>query len=98
MDPSAKVSQSFEQLQEIVAWHDKRQLMDYVTCGTGSYFSPAGIIPNVFYGDKLGAPYAEALKQVDGWVGRYRKLWDKSFDRMDAYLAELQRGNPDDKH
>jgi DNA-binding transcriptional ArsR family regulator len=37
------------------------------------------------------------LKQIDGWVGRYRKLWDKSFDRMDAYLAELQRGNPDAK-
>lgn len=64
MDPSAKVSQSIDQLQEIVGWHDERQLMDYVTCGTGSYFSPAGIIPNVFYSDKLGAPHAEALKQV----------------------------------
>jgi DNA-binding transcriptional ArsR family regulator len=38
-----------------------------------------------------------ALREVDGWVGRYRRLWDKSFDRMDAYLAELQRGNPDAK-
>jgi DNA-binding transcriptional ArsR family regulator len=37
------------------------------------------------------------LKKVDGWVGRYRKLWDKSFDRMDAYLAELQRADPDAK-
>ena len=52
------------QLQEIIAWHDERQLMDYVTCGTGSYFDFTGIIPNVFYADKLGAPYAEALKQV----------------------------------
>lgn len=64
MNPNAKVSQSIEQLQEIVAWHDVRQLMDYVTCGTGSYFSSGGIIPNVFFGDKLGAPFAEALKQV----------------------------------
>ncbi|MFN0192212.1 MAG: FAD-dependent oxidoreductase [Aestuariivirga sp.] len=64
MDPTAKVSQSIEQLQEIVAWHDQRQLIDYVTCGTGSYFNFTGIIPNVFHADKFGAPHAEALKQV----------------------------------
>jgi thioredoxin reductase len=64
MDETAKVSQSIEQLQEIIHWHDARQLMDYVTCGTGSYFNTTGIIPNVFYPDKLGAPYAEALRQV----------------------------------
>jgi 2,4-dienoyl-CoA reductase-like NADH-dependent reductase (Old Yellow Enzyme family)/thioredoxin reductase len=64
MDPSSPVSQSIEQLQEIIAWHDARHLMDYVTCGTGSYFNSTGIIPNVFYADKLGAPHAEALKQV----------------------------------
>jgi 2,4-dienoyl-CoA reductase-like NADH-dependent reductase (Old Yellow Enzyme family) len=64
MDPGVKVSQTIEQLQEITAWHDELQLMDYVTCGTGSYFSFGGIIPNVFFADKLGAPHAEALKQV----------------------------------
>jgi DNA-binding transcriptional ArsR family regulator len=37
------------------------------------------------------------LQQVDGWVGRYRRMWDRSFDRMDAYLAELQTGAPDAK-
>ena len=51
-------------MQEIVAWHDERQLMDYVTCGTGSYFAHQSIIPDVFFADKLGAPHAEALKQV----------------------------------
>jgi 2,4-dienoyl-CoA reductase-like NADH-dependent reductase (Old Yellow Enzyme family) len=64
MDETSKVSQSIEQLQEIVAWHDERQLMDYVTCGTGSYFNFTGIIPNVFHADKFGAPHAEALKAV----------------------------------
>jgi len=64
MDPSTKVSQSIEQLQEIVGYHDKRQLMDYVTCGTGGYFNFGDIIPNVFSADKLGAPHAEALKHV----------------------------------
>ena len=64
MDPASAVSQTIEQLQEIVAWHDARELMDYVTCGTGSYFAHQAIIPNVFFADKLGAPHAEALKQV----------------------------------
>jgi 2,4-dienoyl-CoA reductase-like NADH-dependent reductase (Old Yellow Enzyme family) len=64
MDKTSQVSQSTEQLQEIIAWHDRRQLMDYVTCGTGSYFNFTGIIPNVFYADKLGAEHAEALKSV----------------------------------
>ena len=35
------------------------------------------------------------LQQLDGWVERYRRLWDKNFDRMDAYLAELQKGARD---
>lgn len=64
MDPTSPVSQPIELLQEIVSWHDERNLMDYVTCGTGSYFNHTGIIPHVFYADKLGAPHAEALKQV----------------------------------
>ena len=38
---------------------------------------------------------AGPLKEVAGWVERYRKFWDESFDRMDAYLAELQKGDPD---
>jgi 2,4-dienoyl-CoA reductase-like NADH-dependent reductase (Old Yellow Enzyme family)/pyruvate/2-oxoglutarate dehydrogenase complex dihydrolipoamide dehydrogenase (E3) component len=64
LEPSVKASLSIEQLQEIIAWHDHRTLMDYVTCGTGSYFEFTGIIPNVFFPDKLGVPYAEALKRV----------------------------------
>ena len=64
LHPEIKASLSVEQLQEIVAWHDKRALADYVTCGTGSYFDFTGIIPSVFFADKLGAPYAEALKSV----------------------------------
>ena len=39
----------------------------------------------------------KGLKAVDGWVGRYRKLWQKQFDRMDAYLSEIQKGDPDGK-
>ena len=32
---------------------------------------------------------AAPLKQVDGWLETYRKFWEQSFDRMDAYLKEI---------
>jgi len=64
MDPDAEVALSIESLQEIVAYHDERGLIDYVTCGTGSYFGFEAIIPPFLYADKLGAPGAEALKSV----------------------------------
>jgi DNA-binding transcriptional ArsR family regulator len=31
-----------------------------------------------------------ALKAVDNWLSRYRRFWTESFDKMDAYLAELK--------
>jgi 2,4-dienoyl-CoA reductase-like NADH-dependent reductase (Old Yellow Enzyme family)/thioredoxin reductase len=58
------VGHAVESLQDIVAWHDERGLMDYVTCGTGSYFDENPMIPTVLYGEKLGVPSAAALKQV----------------------------------
>ncbi|MFQ5776152.1 MAG: FAD-dependent oxidoreductase [Kiloniellaceae bacterium] len=64
MDPDVEVSLSMEALQEIVAYHDARGLMDYVTCGTGSYFDFYKLMPTFLYEDKLGAPFAEALKQA----------------------------------
>jgi DNA-binding transcriptional ArsR family regulator len=30
------------------------------------------------------------LKDVDDWIEQYRKFWAQSFDRLDAYLCELQ--------
>lgn len=32
----------------------------------------------------------EALKGVDDWLERYRRLWEERFDRLDDYLRELQ--------
>jgi DNA-binding transcriptional ArsR family regulator len=31
-----------------------------------------------------------ALKSVDDWLDRYRKLWEERFDRLDDYLHKLQ--------
>ena len=33
---------------------------------------------------------AEALRDVDDWLDRYRRFWSGSFDKMDAYIAELR--------
>ena len=33
----------------------------------------------------------KALKSVDAWLGRYRRFWTEGFDKMDDYLAELQK-------
>jgi len=30
------------------------------------------------------------LKEVADWVGRYRRFWEQSFDRLDEYLGKLQ--------
>jgi DNA-binding transcriptional ArsR family regulator len=34
---------------------------------------------------------ASPLKEVADWVGHYRRFWEESFDRLDAYLRELQK-------
>ncbi|MDR3499503.1 MAG: metalloregulator ArsR/SmtB family transcription factor [Parvibaculum sp.] len=33
---------------------------------------------------------AGPLKDVANWVEHYRLFWEQSFDRLDAYLAEVQ--------
>lgn len=63
-DPEVPVALSLEELQAIVAWHDERGLFDYVTCGTGSYFDFAKLIPTVLHADRPGEPFAAALKAV----------------------------------
>ena len=63
-DPDSDASMSLAELAEVVAWHDERRLMDYVTCGSGSYFDFFKIMPTSLYEQRLGEPYAAALKQV----------------------------------
>ena len=46
---------------------------------------------------------AEPLRNVSDWVGQYRRHWEESFERLDAYLRELQdrqeqgKGDDDDR-
>lgn len=32
---------------------------------------------------------ADGLKDVADWIGEYRKFWEDSFDRLDAYLKTM---------
>lgn len=34
------------------------------------------------------------LKGVAEWLEHYRRHWDSSFDRLDAYLTKIQEGEP----
>ena len=34
---------------------------------------------------------AKPLEEVADWVDQYRQFWEESFDRLDAYLQEIQR-------
>jgi DNA-binding transcriptional ArsR family regulator len=38
-----------------------------------------------------GAP----LREVADWLEDYRRFWDESLDRLDDYLRQLQKGDPD---
>ena len=39
---------------------------------------------------------AGPLKEIAEWTENYRQFWDANFDRLDAYLLEMQ--NKDKKH
>jgi DNA-binding transcriptional ArsR family regulator len=39
---------------------------------------------------------AAALRDAAGWLEFYRRFWEESFDRLDAYLKDLQKGDPDE--
>jgi DNA-binding transcriptional ArsR family regulator len=31
-----------------------------------------------------------SLRQIDGWLGNFRKFWDKNFKRLDEVLEEMK--------
>ena len=61
-EPDFEVALQRESLAEIISGHDKDHLLDYVTCGTGSYFDFYKLMPTFLYPERLGADLAEVLK------------------------------------
>ena len=37
---------------------------------------------------------AGPLKEASGWIEFYRRFWDESLDKLEDYLAALQKGDP----
>ena len=37
----------------------------------------------------------EPLQRVDEWLATYRRHWEDRLDRLEAYLADVQRGAPE---
>ena len=64
VDTGVEIALKIDALCEVVQWLDQRQLIDYISCGTGGYFNFAELMPTFQFPDKLGAPLAEALKKV----------------------------------
>ena len=41
---------------------------------------------------------AGPLRDVADWLEHYRRFWDVGLDRLDAYLTQLQKVDPDARH
>tara|TARA_R110002020_G_scaffold16307_2_gene57557 strand:- start:38648 stop:40636 length:1989 start_codon:yes stop_codon:yes gene_type:complete len=63
-EPDFEVALQREAISEIIERHDREQMIDYVTCGTGSYFDFYKLMPTFIYPEKLGANLAATLKGV----------------------------------
>ncbi len=63
-EPDQTVALSRDELAEIVALHDELGLIDYVTCGSGSYIDFYKIMPTFLYPEKLGADLSSTVKRA----------------------------------
>ncbi|MEM7041382.1 MAG: FAD-dependent oxidoreductase [Pseudomonadota bacterium] len=63
-EPDVDVALTRESMTEIIALHDRDALVDYVTCGSGSYFDMFKIMPTFLYPEKLGVDLAAELKSA----------------------------------
>jgi len=61
-EPDFDIALSRESLSEIVALHDREDRVDYVTCGSGSYFDFHKLMPTFLYPETLTVDLAETLK------------------------------------
>ncbi len=61
-EPDFDVALSRESLAEIVARHDRDQLVDYVTCGSGSYLDFYKLMPTFLYPERMGTALSAVLK------------------------------------
>ena len=63
-EPDFEVALQREFLAELIALHDRDQLIDYVSCGTGSYFDFYKLMPTFLYPERLATELSQTLKSA----------------------------------
>ncbi len=63
-EPDFDVTLGREALAEVIARHDRDELVDYVTCGTGSYLDFYKLMPTVFYPENMGVDLSQVLRSA----------------------------------
>jgi len=63
-EPDFEVALQRESLAELIALHDRDQLIDYVSCGTGSYFDFYKLMPTFLYPERLATELSQTLKSA----------------------------------
>lgn len=63
-EPDVPAALGREALAEIIALHDAEGAMDYVTCGSGSYFDFYKLMPTFLYPEKLSTDLSAVLRGV----------------------------------
>lgn len=86
-EPDVKGALGRESIAEIAYLHDRLQLMDYVTCGTGSYFDFYKLMPTFFYPEKLGTDLSRTLKQAVSFALVTAESHIRTPDNAEAVLA-----------
>jgi 2,4-dienoyl-CoA reductase-like NADH-dependent reductase (Old Yellow Enzyme family) len=80
---------TLEDKQEIVAYLDQRGLVDYFSCGTGSYLNRfSKIVPSFHYGMFLSAPSTARLKEVVKHARITSEARVKTPENAEAVIAE----------
>ncbi len=80
----SELAEPFEMSMPAVSKHLKvLEKAGLITRGREAQWRPCKLAP-------------EPLRDVAEWVGNYRRFWEESFDRLDAYLIELQKMEKND--
>ena len=89
-EPDIEIALKNEALLEIIDLHDREQLMDYVTCGTGGYFDFYKLMPTFLYEEKLGLALPSLLKSSIGNAKIIAESHIRTPDNADSVLSAAQ--------
>ena len=89
-EPDVEIALKNESLAEIIDLHDREQLMDYVTCGTGSYFDFYKLMPTFLYEEKLGLALPSLLKSTIGNAKIMAESHIRTPDNAESVLSSAQ--------